>query len=49
MAEIGNIPRKSAKTINLGTFFMDGWGLGKLSDQPRIDPDGRQKHLIRAI
>jgi DNA polymerase I-like protein with 3'-5' exonuclease and polymerase domains len=31
MAEIGNIPRKSAKTINLGLFY--GMGVGKLSDQ----------------
>jgi DNA polymerase I-like protein with 3'-5' exonuclease and polymerase domains len=43
MAEIANIPRKSAKTINLGLFY--GMGVGKLSDQLGIDPD-EAKSLI---
>lgn len=44
MAEIGNIPRKSAKTINLGLFY--GMGVGKLSDQLGIDPE-EGKSLIK--
>ena len=41
MADIGNIPRKSAKTINLGLFY--GMGVGKLSDQLGIAPEeGRE-------
>ena len=43
MAELANIPRKSAKTINLGLFY--GMGVGKLSDQLGIDPD-EAKSLI---
>ena len=44
MAEIGNIPRKSAKTINLGLFY--GMGVGKLSDQLGIEPE-EGKSLIK--
>jgi len=44
MAEIGNISRKSAKTINLGLFY--GMGVGKLSDQLGIDPE-EGKSLIK--
>ena len=43
MAEIAKIPRKSAKTINLGLFY--GMGVGKLSDQLGIEP-GEAKSLI---
>jgi len=43
MAEIASIPRKSAKTINLGLFY--GMGFGKLADQLGIDPD-EAKSLI---
>jgi len=43
MAEIASIPRKSAKTINLGLFY--GMGVGKLADQLGIDPD-EAKSLI---
>ena len=37
VAEMANIPRKQAKTINLGMMY--GMGVNKLSDQLDIDVD----------
>jgi DNA polymerase I-like protein with 3'-5' exonuclease and polymerase domains len=44
VAEMANIPRKQAKTINLGMMY--GMGVNKLSDQLDIDVD-EAKGLVR--